>query len=203
MHLQGYLAHPKTSFPRTPTVGLGHGFLRESQRQGMSEVPMYRPTVVRERGAAPFEPCTRAPSFSPLHVPPRQFWNSLRIRCSSPLPFFPKIMMTQVQRDHGRVTLDILHGTVSPEESSSFPRPSGPVLEEIGISLPNNQRQHRTLHIQKEILLMRCASVCPVFLRVTFGRNRFPPAKPLPVPTPCTFLPTAFTPPPPSHTPCR
>ena len=34
---------------------------------------------------------------------------------------------------------------------------------EIDISLPNNQRQHRTLHIQKDVLpCALCYSLCPV-----------------------------------------
>ena len=36
-------------------------------------------------------------------------------------------------------------------------------LPEIGISLPNNQRQHRTLHIQKDVLpYALCQLLCPV-----------------------------------------
>ena len=54
----------------------------------MCEVPIHRPTLLRERGAAPDEQGTS-------HVPPRPCWKSLRTKGSSPLPFFPKNLETQ------------------------------------------------------------------------------------------------------------
>ena len=42
---------------------------------------------------------------------------------------------------------------------SSTPAP----YREIGILLPNNRRQHRTLHIQKDVLpYALCSLLCPV-----------------------------------------
>ena len=43
-------------------------------------------------------------------------------------------------------------GNVSHQKVSILPTPPSKSLGEIGILLPNNQRQHRTLHIQKDVL---------------------------------------------------
>ena len=43
-------------------------------------------------------------------------------------------------------------------------------MEETGILLPKNQRQHRTLHIQKDVLpYALCYLLCPVSAALTRG----------------------------------
>jgi hypothetical protein len=56
-------------------------------------------------------------------------------------------------------TLHSAHCTLSPEMAAARDRPGiasssacEAGLREIGILLPNNQRQHRSLHIQKDVL---------------------------------------------------
>ena len=59
----------------------------------------------------------------------------------------------------------------------------GTSLREIGILLPNNQRKHRTLHIQKDVLPWHCASYCAPcqpLLRAFSGWIRSPPPNLLP-----------------------
>ena len=53
---------------------------------------------------------------------------------------------------------------MKPSESTTYPRMRGTSpLKEIGILLPNNLRQHRTLHIQKDVLpFSLCKLLCPV-----------------------------------------
>ena len=46
----------------------------------------------------------------------------------------------------------ILEGLHPPAERARLPRPETRAVREIGVVLPNNQRQHRTLRIQKDVL---------------------------------------------------
>ena len=72
-----------------------------------------------------------------------------------------------------------------------LPRTDQVSWREIGISLPNNQRQHRTLHIQKDVLpCALCQLLCLVSAALaSFSRmdsistsctSSSPPRKPLP-----------------------
>jgi len=76
-----------------------------------------------------------------------------------------------------------------------------PQAREIGILLPNNQRQHRTLHIQKDVLpCALCKGVLPYALcrptRFTLHPTPYPPTL---HPAPYTLHPTPYPPHPTPH----